>query len=131
MKSNGASVKEAVDRLIPADRTTRIMSLSSLVNTFGNGLFMTVEVVYFTQIVGISVTKLAVALSIAGGISLMFSIPAGHLADRIGHCAKCVHLCVQNAISPCASLRSIPLPTRARATRTFHCRVAQVVSMAF
>ena len=84
MNSNGASLKESLSRLIPADRTTRIMSLSSLVNTFGNGLFMTVEVVYFTQIVGISVAKLAFALSVAGGISLLFSIPAGHLADRIG-----------------------------------------------
>lgn len=60
------------------------MSLSSLVNTFGNGLFMTVEVVYFTQVVGFSVAKLAFALSVAGGVSLLFSIPAGHLADRIG-----------------------------------------------
>ena len=60
------------------------MSLSSLINTFGNGLFMTIEVVYFTQIVGISVAKLAIALSIAGGVSMLFSIPAGHLADRIG-----------------------------------------------
>jgi len=84
VNSNGASLKESVNRLIPADRTTRIMSLSSLVNTFGNGLFMTVEVVYFTQIVGFSVAKLAFALSVAGGISLLFSIPAGHFADRIG-----------------------------------------------
>ena len=60
------------------------MSLSSLVNTFGNGLFMTVEVVYFTQVVGFSVAKLAFALSVAGGVSLLFSMPAGHLADRIG-----------------------------------------------
>ena len=60
------------------------MSMSSLVNTFGNGLFMTVEVVYFTQVVGFSVARLALALSIAGGVSMLFSIPAGHLADRFG-----------------------------------------------
>jgi MFS family permease len=78
------TLKSRINELIPADRTIRIMSLSSLINTFGNGLFMTIEVVYFTQIVGISVAKLAIALSIAGGVSMLFSIPAGHLADRIG-----------------------------------------------
>ena len=79
-----SELKERISRLLPSDRTTRIMSLSSLVNTFGNGLFMTVEVVYFTQVVGFSAAKLALALSIAGGVSMLFSIPAGHLADRIG-----------------------------------------------
>jgi len=79
-----SGLKARLGRLLPADRPTRIMSMSSLVNTFGNGLFMTVEVVYFTQVVGFSAGRLALALSIAGGVSMLFSIPAGHLADRIG-----------------------------------------------
>jgi MFS family permease len=45
---------------------------------------MTVEVIYFTTVVGLSAAKVALALSIAGGVSLLFSVPAGHLADRRG-----------------------------------------------
>jgi MFS family permease len=60
------------------------MSLSTLINTFGNGLFMTIEVIYFTQIVGLSPAKVALALSIAGGVALSVSVPAGHISDRFG-----------------------------------------------
>jgi len=84
MSTANTKIRPRVARLIPAERNTRIMSLSSLVNTFGNGLFMTVEVVYFTHVIGFSAAKLALALSIAGGVSMLFSIPAGHLADRVG-----------------------------------------------
>ncbi|KGA15564.1 hypothetical protein GM50_16940 [freshwater metagenome] len=45
---------------------------------------MTIEVIYFTTVVGLSAPKVALALSIAGGVSLLFSIPAGHIADRYG-----------------------------------------------
>lgn len=69
---------------IPADPAIRTLSTSTLVNTIGNGLFRTVEVIYFTLIIGLSPAKVALALSIAGGISLLFSVPAGHLADRLG-----------------------------------------------
>ena len=71
-------------KAIPSDPILRIFALATLINTFGNGLFMTIEVIYFTTIVGLSPAKVALALSIAGGISLFFSVPAGHLADRRG-----------------------------------------------
>ena len=71
-------------RFIPVDPTLRIFALATLINTFGNGLFMTIEVIYFTTVVGLSPTKVALALSIAGGVSLLFSVPAGHIADRYG-----------------------------------------------
>jgi MFS family permease len=69
---------------IPSDHARRVMSLSTLINTFGNGLFMTVEVIYFTLIVGLSPAKVALALSIAGGVALSVSVPAGHISDRFG-----------------------------------------------
>jgi MFS family permease len=70
--------------MIPSDHARKVMSLSTLINTFGNGLFMTVEVIYFTLIVGLSPTKVALALSIAGGVALSVSVPAGHISDRFG-----------------------------------------------
>ena len=69
---------------LPQRPELRILALSTLINTFGNGLFMTIEVIYFTSVVGLSPAKVALALSIAGGISLLFSVPAGHLSDRYG-----------------------------------------------
>ena len=68
----------------PQRQELRILAISTLINTFGNGLFMTIEVIYFTSVVGLSPAKVALALSIAGGISLLFSVPAGHLSDRYG-----------------------------------------------
>lgn len=71
-------------KAIPNDPVLRIFATATLINTFGNVLFMTVEVIYFTTVVGLSAAKVALALSIAGGVSLFFSIPAGHFADRRG-----------------------------------------------
>ncbi len=71
-------------KVIPSDPVLRIFALATLINTFGNGLFMTVEVIYFTTVIGLSAAKVALALSIAGGVSLLFSVPAGQIADRRG-----------------------------------------------
>ena len=80
----GSRVQNLKNTAFPQRPELRTLALSTLINTFGNGLFMTVEVIYFTLVVGLSVTKVALALSIAGGISLLFSVPAGHLSDRFG-----------------------------------------------
>lgn len=69
---------------IPQESALRILSLATLINTFGNGLFLTIEVIYFTFYVGLSPSQVALGLSIGGGVSLLFSVPAGHLADRFG-----------------------------------------------
>jgi predicted MFS family arabinose efflux permease len=80
-ESRLARLKKAA---VPQDRSLRILSLATLINTFGNGLFMTIEVIYFTFYVGLSPSKVALGLSISGGVSLLFSVPAGHIADRYG-----------------------------------------------
>lgn len=69
---------------IPKVGAVRVLSLATLINTFGNGLFMTIEVIYFTFQVGLSPAQVALGLSIGGGVSLFFGIPAGHMADRFG-----------------------------------------------
>ena len=66
------------------DKAVRTLSLATLISTFGNGLFVTVEVIYFTQIVGLSAILVALALGVAGAVSLLFTVPAGQLADRYG-----------------------------------------------
>jgi MFS family permease len=69
---------------IPKESAIRILSLATLINTFGNGLFMTIEVIYFTIYVGLTPAQVGLGLSLGGGVSLLFNIPAGHLADRYG-----------------------------------------------
>ena len=79
-----SKIQALVMRVIPQERPLRLLALSTFINTFGNGLFMTVDVIYFTTIVGLSPAQVALAISIAGGISMSFSVPAGHIADRFG-----------------------------------------------
>ena len=71
-------------KVIPQEPHLRVLAASTFVNTFGNGLFMTVDVIYFTTIVGLSPAQVALALSIAGGLAMSLSVPSGHIADRFG-----------------------------------------------
>ena len=77
-------VRELTKKVLPQEPHLRILAGSTFVNTFGNGLFMTVDVIYFTTIVGLSPAQVALALSIAGGLAMTLSVPAGQIADRFG-----------------------------------------------
>jgi MFS family permease len=77
-------MRQLFDKVVPRERDLRLLALSTLVNTFGNGLFMTVDVIYFTTIVGLKPSQVALAISIAGGLAMSLSVPAGHIADRFG-----------------------------------------------
>jgi hypothetical protein len=71
-------------RIVPDDPLTRQLALATLVNRFGTGLFMTISALYFTRIVGLSVTQVGLGLTIAGGFGVAAGVPAGHAADRCG-----------------------------------------------
>lgn len=62
----------------------RAISWQTLVSRIGNGLFMTIEVIYITLIVGLTPLEVSIALGAGGLVSLVFSVPAGILADRFG-----------------------------------------------
>jgi MFS family permease len=79
-----AQMSQLLHKAIPQEPHLRILALSTFINTFGNGLFMTVDVIYFTTIVGLSPAQVALAISIAGGLALSLSVPSGHIADRFG-----------------------------------------------
>jgi MFS family permease len=79
-----AQMSQLIQKAIPQEPHLRILALSTFINTFGNGLFMTVDVIYFTTIVGLSPAQVALAISIAGGLALTLSVPSGHIADRFG-----------------------------------------------
>src|SRR5262249_9175237 len=69
-------------RLVPHDPMTRRLTLATLVNTFGNGLFMTTSALVFTRSVGLAVGQVGLGLTIAGCFGVAATVPAGHLADR-------------------------------------------------
>jgi MFS family permease len=71
-------------RLIPAAGPLRLLAFATLVNTFGNGLFYTSAALFYTRSVGLSPGQVGVGLTVAGLLSLLVGIPAGHLADLRG-----------------------------------------------
>jgi MFS family permease len=70
--------------LLPAPGPLRPLALATLLSRIGNGLLMTVSVLYFNRIVGLSVAQIGLGLTIAGLFGLVSAVPMGHLADRRG-----------------------------------------------
>ncbi|GAA4213779.1 MFS transporter [Actinocatenispora rupis] len=70
--------------LLPDDRVTRRLAVQTLVNTLGNGLFMTTSAVFFTRSVGLSAVQVGLGLTIAGACGVAAGMPLGQLADRLG-----------------------------------------------
>lgn len=62
----------------------RVLAVSTLVNTAGNGLFVTAGALYFTRVAGLSAVEVGAGLTIAGFVALTAGIPVGRMADRWG-----------------------------------------------
>ncbi|WP_198045419.1 MFS transporter [Kitasatospora mediocidica] len=71
-------------RLLPRDPVLRLLTWTTLVNCLGNGLFLTVNTLYFTRILGYGVGAVGVVLTVAGLCGVLAGIPAGRAADRWG-----------------------------------------------
>jgi MFS family permease len=77
------ALKTRLSKALPEKGPLRFMAASTLINTFGNGLFLTIEVIFLTRSVGLTPRQVGLGFTIAAAISLPISIPAGHLADRL------------------------------------------------
>lgn len=71
-------------KLLPPPGPLRPLALATLLSRVGNGLLMTISVLYFNRIIGLSIAQVGLGLTIAGLFGLLASIPFGHLADRRG-----------------------------------------------
>jgi MFS family permease len=67
----------------PQNAIERNFAISTFVNTFGNGLFLVIAVLYFTRILDFSAQQIGLALTLGGLAELIITIPSGHVADRI------------------------------------------------
>lgn len=88
-----------ISRLIHEDPVIRKVSAASLIDRFGNGLLMSVLVIYFSFVEGLGPSKTALALSIGAAAGLIMTIPAGHVVDRIGQRAVVVFSMTTNGIA--------------------------------
>lgn len=75
-------LKSIVGNIVSPDPTVRKLTFANFINTFGNGAFHTVGIIYFSFVVGLGAQKVALAFTIGAAVSLAISVPAGHLADR-------------------------------------------------
>jgi len=76
-------VKTKLVKVLPKPGPLRAMATSTLVNTFGNGLFITIQVIFLTRSVGLSPKQVGLGFTIAAAVAWPLSVPAGHLADRL------------------------------------------------
>ncbi|MFI6476681.1 MFS transporter [Nonomuraea sp. NPDC050663] len=84
--------------MLPEPGPVRALSLAVLLRSTGRGLFLTVSVLYFLNVVGLSETQVGLGLTIAGLAGLLGSLPAGRLCDVIGPRAVNVAFCAAGGL---------------------------------
>lgn len=70
--------------LVPTDRNLRLLSWVTLSNMFGNGMFLASQVLFFTEVVGLSALQVGAGIAIAGVCAVASGVPLGRMADRFG-----------------------------------------------
>ncbi|MFC7218296.1 MFS transporter [Streptomyces polyrhachis] len=68
----------------PLDPVLRQLALNTLLTRFGGGLLTAVNVLYFSQVMGLGVTAVGYGLTLNGVGSILSGIPAGRLCDKYG-----------------------------------------------
>ncbi|HEX7309197.1 MFS transporter [Lentzea sp.] len=78
---------------------TRRLAYAQLTNSVGDGGFLVVSALYFTQVVSLSATRVGLALTLAWGVGAVAGVALGHLADRWGPRTTAVVLAAATAAS--------------------------------
>jgi MFS family permease len=77
-------VRRLVERLLPPTPVARRLALQSMLFATAQGAFNTGSAVFFTEVVGLTASKVGLGLTIAGVVSFSVAYPAGKLVDRVG-----------------------------------------------
>ena len=75
---------QAVRSLVPRSRDQRVFLLVTLINVYGTGLIVLAMTLYAIRVVHLTAERSGLALTIAGLVGLLASMPMGRLADRRG-----------------------------------------------
>jgi MFS family permease len=70
--------------MVPAPGPARGLAVLTVVQSVGFGLFLSSSAIFFRTSVGLTAGQVGLGLSIAGLAGLLFTVPVGKLADRIG-----------------------------------------------
>lgn len=70
--------------LVPPPGPIRVLAASNLLRTTGNGMLLSVSVLFFTRSVGISPKGVGLGLTVAAALGMLTSLPAGHASDVLG-----------------------------------------------
>ncbi|HEV2783917.1 MAG TPA: MFS transporter [Actinophytocola sp.] len=100
-----------MSRFAPPAGPPRALALAQLINSLGDGAFYACSALFFTRIVGLSATRVGIALTVGWAIGMLAGVPLGHLADRFGPRRVAVLLAGTTAATLGAFLvvRSFPL----------------------
>ncbi|WP_084725179.1 MFS transporter [Streptacidiphilus melanogenes] len=71
-------------RLLPSDRSARVLAAATLVNMVGNGFYLASSMLFFTRVVQLSTTEVGEGLAVCAVVGVFAGVPLGHLADRLG-----------------------------------------------
>ncbi|ADL45397.1 hypothetical protein ACIBSS_33085 [Micromonospora aurantiaca] len=71
-------------RLLPTSAPARVLVVTTVVNTIGNGLWVTISMLYLTRVVDLGATPVGLGLTVAAAVSFAASTPMGYMADRYG-----------------------------------------------
>src|SRR4051794_24585680 len=72
------------DRPAAAGRASRRFLGIALIDSVGTGLFLAGSALFFTRVLELSTVHVGIALSLSGMAGLLFSVPLGRFADRVG-----------------------------------------------
>ncbi|MGH3328742.1 MAG: MFS transporter [Streptomycetales bacterium] len=86
-------------RVLPESGPVRVLTIATLINTVGGGLFFTGSMLFFTRVVGLPATQVGVGLTAAGLVGLAAGVPLGHLGDRLGRREVYVVLLLLQAVT--------------------------------
>ena len=73
-----------MNRILPPAGPPRVLALAQLANSVGDGAFYATSALFFTRVVGLSPTRVGLALTVAWAAGMLAGMPLGHLADRRG-----------------------------------------------
>lgn len=90
--------------------TTKRLALAQAVNSVGDGAFYVSSALFFTRVVGLSVTQVGFALTAAWAVGAVAGVPLGQVADRFGARRTAVALAVvtAGALALFLVVRSLP-----------------------